>query len=489
MTLYRIEQLNDLKDKELTDIALKLDIKDSETSNRKNLIYKILDKQAVGFNQPASPTNHARNSKLNTSKKRFTKTSKEKIQPSKVKKEGSTQTIAKNTQQSVANKQRSDEPKVNLKDFDGILEREGVLELVPDGYGFLRFPHYNYLPSVDDVYVSHTHIRTWNLKTGDTIKGKVRIPKEGEKYFGLIEPDLVNGRKPHEIKNRIPFENLPALFPEEKLNIVNSPTQTTTRIIDLFCPIGKGQRALIVAPPKAGKTSLITDIATSIANNHPEVYLIILLIDERVEEASHMKRHLKGLAEIVSSTFDKKAENHIKLTEIILEKAKRMAESGHDVCIIADGITRIARAYNRETRSSGKTLSGGVDVNALHKPKRFFGTARNIEDGGSITIVATALIETGSRMDELIFEEFKGTGNMECQLDRKLANKDIYPAIDVINSKTRKEELLHNTEIMQKIKIIRHAMSDMKSHEAVSLLLKNMRGTKNNVEFLASMHD
>lgn len=488
--MYRIEQLNDCTNEELITIAQKLKIKNCESTNKKDLVYTILDQQASTLNHNSSRSTtlpNKNNMRHNT--KPPNKHSKDNTPAKNSPKKHADKTNQKGEHPIQHKQDATNHAKKKLNELDGIIEGQGVLELVPDGYGFLRSPHYNYLSSPDDIYVPHTHIKTLGLKTGDTIKGKLRLPKEGGKYFSLIEAEMINGKTPEEIKNRISFESLTPLFPEEKLNIISAHTQYTTRIIDLFCPIGKGQRALIVAPPKAGKTSLITDIATSIAKNHPEIYLIILLIDERVEEANHMKRKLHGAAEVVASTFDKKAENHIKLVEIILAKAKRMVESGHDVCIIADGNTRIARAYNREIRSSGKTLSGGVDVNALHKPKRFFGAARNIEDGGSLTIIATALIDTGSRMDDLIFEEFKGTGNMECQLDRRLANKDIYPAIDIINSKTRKEELLQSPEIMKKIRILRHAMADIKSEEAISLLLKNMRGTKNNAEFLASMHD
>ncbi|MEM7173705.1 MAG: transcription termination factor Rho [Bacteroidota bacterium] len=486
--MYRIEQLKEFTENELSKIAQKMNITQYQSLTKEDLVYTILDKQSIILDKPNAEAPKSEAKKTVKKKPRPTKPLKAKsIEDTSVK------NTPKKTEQANVKKQEASTTKTSLKtnELDGLIEGQGVLEIVPDGYGFLRSTHYNYAPSPDDIYVSHAQIRSFDLKIGDTVNGKLRVPKDGEKYFGLIEPISINGKKLEEMQNRNYFENLSSIFPHEKLNITSSstPTESGTRIIDLFCPIGKGQRALIVAPPKAGKTSLITDIATNIAKNHPEIYLIILLVDERVEEASYMKKKLNGHAEVVASTFDKKAESHIRLTEIVLKKAKRLVEYGHDVCIIADGITRIARAYNTEVRSSGKTLSGGVDVNALHKPKNFFGAARNIEDGGSLTIIATALVETGSRMDDLIFEEFKGTGNMECQLDRRLANKDIYPAIDVLNSKTRKEELLQSPAVMRKIKILRRAMIDMKPEEAMAVLLKNMRGTKNNTELLASMQD
>ncbi len=373
-----------------------------------------------------------------------------------------------------------------LKDFDGIVESQGVLEMMQDGYGFLRSADYNYLASPDDVYVSPSQVKLFGLKTGDTVKGTIRPPKEGEKFFALLKVDSVNGRTTTEIRDRVPFEYLTPLFPEEKLNLSSKPSQYSTRILDLFAPIGKGQRGMIVAQPKTGKTVLLKDIANAIAENHPECYLMILLIDERPEEVTDMARNVN--AEVISSTFDEQAERHVRVATIVLEKAKRLVECGHDVVILLDSITRLARAYNTVIPSSGKILSGGVDANALHKPKRFFGAARNVENGGSLTIIATALTDTGSKMDEVIFEEFKGTGNMELQLDRKLANKRIYPAIDITASGTRREDLLMDKEELQRVWILRKFMSDMTSVESMELLLDRMKGTKTNEEFLKTMN-
>jgi transcription termination factor Rho len=378
------------------------------------------------------------------------------------------------------------EEKYTVKEFDGMIESEGVLEIMQDGYGFLRSADYNYLASPDDIYVSPSQIKLFGLKTGDTVRGAIRPPKEGEKYFALLRVETVNGKTTEEIRDRIPFEYLTPLFPEERLNLSTRGDQYSTRILDLFSPIGKGQRGMIVAQPKTGKTVLLQQIANAIAENHPEVYLIILLIDERPEEVTDMARNVK--AEVVSSTFDEQAERHVKVSSIVLEKAKRMVECGHDVVILLDSITRLARAYNTVVPSSGKILSGGVDANALHKPKRFFGAARNVENGGSLTIIATALIETGSKMDEVIFEEFKGTGNMELQLDRKLANKRVYPAIDVPSSGTRREDLLMSAEELGRVWILRKHMSDMTAVEAMEFLLDRMRGTRTNDEFLVSMN-
>lgn len=374
-----------------------------------------------------------------------------------------------------------------IKELDGLIENEGVLEIMQEGgYGFMRSSDYNYLASPDDIYVSPAQIKMFGLKTGDTIKGSIRPPKEGEKYFALLKIETVNGKSTDEIRDRINFEYLTPLFPEEKLNLSTSPDNYSTRILDLFAPIGKGQRGMIVAQPKTGKTVLLKDIANAISRNHPEVYLIILLIDERPEEVTDMQRSVK--AEVISSTFDEQAERHVKVSSIVLEKAKRMVECGHDVVILLDSITRLARAYNTVVPSSGKILSGGVDANALHKPKRFFGAARNVENGGSLTIIATALIETGSKMDEVIFEEFKGTGNMELQLDRKLSNRRVYPAIDVTASGTRREDLLMDPGVLQRVWILRKHMSDMNSVEAMEFLQQQMKGTRNNEEFLVSMN-
>ena len=375
---------------------------------------------------------------------------------------------------------------VSIKECDGVIENEGLLEIMQDGYGFLRSSDYHYLASPDDIYVSPSQIKLFGLKTGDTVRGQIRPPKEGEKYFALLRVESVNGKTTEEIRDRIPFEYLTPMFPDEKLNLSTKPDKYSTRILDLFSPIGKGQRGMIVAQPKTGKTVLLKQIANAIAENHPEVYLIILLIDERPEEVTDMARSVN--AEVIASTFDEPAEKHVKVSTIVLEKAKRMVECGHDVVILLDSITRLARAHNTVIPSSGKILSGGVDANALHKPKRFFGAARNVENGGSLTIIATALIETGSKMDEVIFEEFKGTGNMELVLDRKLSNKRVYPAIDVPASGTRREDLLMDKEELQRIWILRKFMSDMNSSEAIEFLLSRMKGTRNNEEFLISMN-
>jgi transcription termination factor Rho len=371
--------------------------------------------------------------------------------------------------------------------FDGIVFAEGVLEIMPDGYGFMRSSDYNYLSSPDDVYVSQSQIKLFGLKTGDTVKGPIRPPREGEKYFPLIKVDQINGREPAWIRDRVPFDYLTPLFPYEKLKLTGHPQQSmSTRIMDMFCPIGKGQRGLIVAQPKTGKTMLLKEVANAIAYNHPEVYLIILLIDERPEEVTDMARSVR--AEVVSSTFDEPAEKHVKIANVVLEKAKRLTECGHDVVILLDSITRLARAYNTVSPASGKVLTGGVDANALHKPKRFFGAARKIENGGSLTILATALTETGSKMDEVIFEEFKGTGNMEMQLDRKLSNKRIYPAMDIVASSTRRDDLLVDPATLQRMWVLRKHLSDMTPVEAMEFLQSRLRNTQSNEEFLISMN-
>jgi len=383
------------------------------------------------------------------------------------------------------NGQQKNQDAINM-DFDNVIVNEGVLEIMPDGYGFLRSSDYNYLTSPDDIYVSQSQIKLFGLKTGDTVRGSIRPPKEGEKYFPLVRVEAINGRIPAEVRDRVPFDHLTPLFPSEKLSLFTDAGNYSTRIMDLFSPIGKGQRGLIVAQPKTGKTMLLKDVANAIAKNHPEVYLIILLIDERPEEVTDMARSVR--AEVVSSTFDEPAERHVKIANIVLEKAKRMVECGHDVVILLDSITRLARAYNTVAPASGKILSGGVDANALHKPKRFFGAARNIEDGGSLTIIATALTETGSKMDEVIFEEFKGTGNMELQLDRKLSNKRIFPAIDITASSTRRDDLLLDRDTLQRIWILRNHLADMNSQESMEFLQAQIRGTKTNEEFLISMN-
>ena len=372
-------------------------------------------------------------------------------------------------------------------DFLGDVEGEGVLEVMPDGYGFLRSTDYNYLNSPDDIYVSPSQIKLFGLKVGDTVQGLIRPPKEGEKYFPLVKVNRINGLSPDEVRDRVQFEYMTPLFPSEKFKLTgNGHNNLSTRVIDLFAPIGKGQRGLIVAQPKTGKTMLLQSIANAIADNHPEVYLIVLLIDERPEEVTEMARHVK--AEVVASTFDEQAARHVKVAEMVHEKAKRMVECGHDVVILLDSITRLARAYNTVQPASGKVLSGGVDANALHKPKRFFGAARNTEERGSLTIIATALIDTGSKMDEVIFEEFKGTGNMELQLDRQLANKRIYPAVNIVASGTRREDLLLSKEVMQKIWVLRRYLADMNPTEAMEVIKKHMESTRSNEELLVTMN-
>ena len=385
------------------------------------------------------------------------------------------------------NRQRREERQTNFNlDFDGIVASEGVLEMMPDGYGFLRSSDYNYLSSPDDIYVSPSQIKLFGLKTGDTVKGTVRPPKEGEKYFALLKVETINGKLPDEIRDRVPFDYLTPLFPYEKLNLTTTASNYSTRIMDLFTPIGKGQRGLIVAQPKTGKTMLLKEVANAIAANHPEVYLMIVLVDERPEEVTDMQRSVR--AEVIASTFDEPADKHVKVSTIALQKAKRLVEVGHDVVILLDSITRLARAHNTVAPSSGKVLSGGVEANAMQKPKQFFGAARKIENGGSLTILATALIETGSKMDEVIFEEFKGTGNMELQLDRKLSNKRIFPAIDITSSSTRRDDLLMDKDVQNKMWLLRNHISDMNVDEAMNFLLKQMKGTRSNEEFLAIMN-
>ncbi len=371
-------------------------------------------------------------------------------------------------------------------EFDGIIESEGVLEMMSDGYGFLRSSDYNYLSSPDDIYVSQSQIKLFGLKTGDTVRGNVRPPKEGEKYFPLIRVSKINGLNPNIVRDRVSFEHLTPLFPEEKFNLADKGSSLSTRIIDLFSPIGKGQRGMIVAQPKTGKTMLLKDVANAIAANHPEVYQIVLLIDERPEEVTDMQRSVRG--EVVASTFDEPADKHVRVANIVLEKAKRLVECGHDVVILLDSITRLARAYNTVAPASGKILSGGIDANALHKPKRFFGAARNIENGGSLTIIATALTETGSKMDEVIFEEFKGTGNMELQLDRNISNRRIYPAIDLIKSSTRRDDLLLDEKTIQRMWVLRKYLADMNPIEAMEFINEKIKFSRSNEEFLISMN-
>ncbi|QIG89845.1 transcription termination factor Rho [Chryseobacterium sp. POL2] len=399
---------------------------------------------------------------------------------------GSQQQNNNNNQNKEQNTQQEEVPAKKEFNFDGLVTIEGVLEILPDNYGFLRSSDFSYISSPDDVYVSTNQIRNYGLKTGDSVKGIVRLPKEGEKYFSLQKPTEVNGRDLEFIKDRVAFEYLTPLFPQEKFNLAGRNSTISTRIVDLFAPIGKGQRAMIVAQPKTGKTILLKDIANAISANHPEAYMIVLLIDERPEEVTDMQRSVN--AEVIASTFDEAAEKHVKVANLVLSKAQRMVECGHDVVILLDSITRLARAYNTVTPASGKILSGGVDANALHKPKRFFGAARKIEGGGSLTIIATALIDTGSKMDEVIFEEFKGTGNMELQLDRKIANKRIYPAVDLVASSTRRDDLLQDEVTQQRMWIMRKYLSDMNPMEAMEFVMKNIKNTRNNEEFLMSMN-
>ena len=422
-----------------------------------------------------------------------------KINPNQLKKQNGNQNPNQNPNQNQNQNQNGNSngntnfknKKNNFKDadfeFDGIIESEGVLEMMPDGYGFLRSSDYNYLASPDDIYLSTSQIRLFGLKTGDTVKGVVRPPKEGEKYFPLVRVLKINGHDPQVVRDRVSFEHLTPVFPSEKFKLAEKQSTISTRIIDLFSPIGKGQRGMIVAQPKTGKTMLLKDIANAIAANHPEVYLIVLLIDERPEEVTDMQRSVRG--EVIASTFDREPQEHVKIANIVLEKAKRLVECGHDVVVLLDSITRLARAYNTVQPASGKVLSGGVDANALQKPKRFFGAARNVENGGSLSIIATALTETGSKMDEVIFEEFKGTGNMELQLDRKIANKRIFPAIDLTSSSTRRDDLLLDQNTLHRMWIMRKYLSDMNPIEAMDFINDRFKKTRNNEEFLISMND
>lgn len=531
--MHTIDDLNVRLLSELKEIAEGMGIKNAKKLSKQDLVYKILDQQAVSGGEaeaapaprrsavqdadperkmrprrrenvaPAAPKEEAEASSedsfdsisLDFASPKFDDKENFEEKPGRGNdaresdsRESESYDAPINREQREPREQREERQpqRPNIRDFDGAISNEGALEIMQDGYGFLRSSDYNYLASPDDIYVSPSQIKLFGLKTGDTVKGLIRPPKEGEKYFALLKVESVNGKTTEEIRDRVAFEYLTPLFPEEKLRLSTTPDNMSTRILDLFAPIGKGQRGMIVAQPKTGKTVLLKQIANAIAENHPEVYLIVLLIDERPEEVTDMARSVK--AEVVASTFDEQAERHVKVSAIVLEKAKRMVECGHDVVILLDSITRLARAYNTVVPSSGKILSGGVDANALHKPKRFFGAARNVEGGGSLTIIATALIDTGSKMDEVIFEEFKGTGNMELQLDRKLANKRVYPAIDVPASGTRREDLLMREDELQRVWILRKFMSDMNSNEAMEFLLSKMKNTRNNEEFLLSMN-
>ena len=509
--MYTLDDLSVMLLSELKEIAEKLGIKNYKKLAKQDLIYTILDQQAT---MPEGEIKKIKNAALGVApetteeekpakkkrapKKEAPKEEKsekptaEKEEKKEEKKEVDKEKTERDNQRAEREAERQEKRRKKeayneeIKEFDGVIENEGVLEIMQDGYGFLRSSDYHYLASPDDIYVSPSQIKLFGLKTGDTVKGQIRPPKDGEKYFALLKVETVNGKTTEEVRDRVAFEYLTPLFPQEKLNLSTKPDNYSTRILDLFSPIGKGQRGMIVAQPKTGKTVLLKNVANAIAENHPECYLMVLLIDERPEEVTDMARSVKG--EVVASTFDEQADKHVKVSNMVLEKAKRMVECGHDVVILLDSITRLARAHNTVVPSSGKILSGGVDANALHKPKRFFGAARNVENGGSLTIIATALIETGSKMDEVIFEEFKGTGNMELQLDRKLSNKRVYPAIDVPASGTRREDLLMDKEELSRVWILRKFMSDMNSNEAMEFLLSKMKGTANNDEFLVSMN-
>ena len=539
--MYDILQLNDLLVPELLDIAEQLDVPNAKKLNKQDLVFKILDKQAIMNSSaknegdkpkrkriiktatsnateeaevvqeptPKKEVVNARTKKVEAEKKPVKKMiepeeeeDEEFLQPITDGQSSIPPAIAQMLQEEDVQQpevqmnddsqspskqypQRREPPAFNIE-FDGVILGEGVLEMMPDGYGFLRSSDYNYLSSPDDIYVSPSQIKLFGLKTGDTVYGSVRPPKEGEKYFALLKVETINGKSPEEVRDRVPFDYLTPLFPFEKLMLCTKSDNYSTRIMDLFTPIGKGQRGLIVAQPKTGKTMLLKELANAIAENHPECYLMIVLVDERPEEVTDMERSVK--AEVIASTFDEPAEKHVKVSTIALQKAKRLVECGHDVVILLDSITRLARAHNTVAPSSGKVLSGGVEANAMQKPKQFFGAARKIENGGSLTIIATALVDTGSKMDEVIFEEFKGTGNMELQLERKLSNRRIYPAIDIVASSTRRDDLLLDKDTFQRMWVLRKHMADMNPEEAINLLLKNMKGTKDNAEFLTSMN-
>jgi len=550
--MYDILQLNDMLVPELLDIAEDLKVDNAKKLGKQDLIYKILDKQAVMSSEQKSD-----GASKQRQRKRIVKASTANTTEEAIVEEPSAPVVAENKrpvkkaapkkddkvkkgkkrndddesiaapQQSLNEEPQREQPMFSEEEeeegeeisgrdgseealpapergtqiskffpqpkrenfnieFDGIILAEGVLEMMPDGYGFLRSSDYNYLSSPDDIYVSPSQIKLFGLKTGDTVYGSVRPPKEGEKYFALLKVETINGKSPEEVRDRVPFDYLTPLFPHEKLNLFDAPDNYSTRIMDLFTPIGKGQRGLIVSQPKTGKTMLLKAVANAIAKNHPDCYLMVVLVDERPEEVTDMERSVR--AEVIASTFDEPAEKHVKVSTIALQKAKRLVECGHDVIILLDSITRLARAHNTVSPASGKVLSGGVEANAMQKPKQFFGAARKIENGGSLTILATALIDTGSKMDEVIFEEFKGTGNMELQLDRRLANRRVFPAIDLVGSSTRRDDLLLEREVLQRMNLLRVYLNDMNTEEAMSELLKRMRGTKSNEEFLASMN-
>ena len=507
--MYEISRLKSKKLLELQEIAKTIGLKKISGHKKMDLIYQIIDTVAAvpgnkNISNPPKKANledRARDSQLENLKKTNEKEGLKSEDEKENKREDNKEQQQKQNHHNAKNnshRRKKEHSEVNHNrdnrnryrqpdfEFEGIINSEGVLEMMQEGYGFLRSSDFNYLSSPDDVYVSQSQIKLFGLKTGDTVFGSVRPPKEGEKYFPLIKVDKINGLDPKVVRDRVSFEHLTPLFPDEKFNIAEKQSNISTRIIDLFSPIGKGQRGMIVSQPKTGKTMLLKDIANAIAANHPEVYQLILLIDERPEEVTDMQRNVDG--EVVASTFDEPADRHVKVANIVLEKAKRMVECGHDVVILLDSITRLARAYNTVQPASGKILSGGVDANALHKPKRFFGAARNIEGGGSLSIVATALTETGSKMDEVIFEEFKGTGNMELQLDRRIANRRIFPAIDLISSSTRRDDMLLDENTIKRMWIMRKYLADMNPVEAMEFINDRFIKTKNNEEFLISMN-
>ena len=518
--MFEISKLKELKLPELQEIAQKLSISKFKSLKKLDLVYKILDHQAdnpteetkrppvrikpIKLRKPVEvkkPENNTKDEKA-LDKKSDSINDKNQINEDKKVEKNVPRNKAKSEHNPRPRPQKHDNNRHNHKDngnkdnrnryrepefeFDAIIESEGVLDLMQDGYGFLRSSDYHYLSSPDDIYVSQSQIRLFGLKKGDTVLGNVRPPKEGEKYFPLIKVNKINGLDPQVVRDRVSFEHLTPLFPQEKFNLADKSNTISTRIMDLFSPIGKGQRGMIVSQPKTGKTMLLKDVANAIAANHPEVYQMILLIDERPEEVTDMQRNVKG--EVIASTFDKEAHEHVKIANIVLEKAKRLVECGYDVVILLDSITRLARAYNTVQPASGKILSGGVDANALHKPKRFFGAARNIENGGSLSIIATALTETGSKMDEVIFEEFKGTGNMELQLDRKISNRRIFPAIDLTSSSTRRDDLLLDAKTIQRMWVMRKYLADMNPVEAMEFINDRFKQTLNNDEFLISMN-
>ncbi|WP_034044149.1 transcription termination factor Rho [Wocania ichthyoenteri] len=545
--MFEISQLKEKKLTDLQEIAKKLNVPKYRSLKKLDLVYQILDQQAADPKAVTAVIEPKQESEVSTEKKPESRKPRQRVQKpvkntptkqeEKPQKESKTPEVKpaegtqekkeerkpihkpnprpsndnqKDNQQKPHQKRDNNQPHKNQHknqkngnidkgnkdsrnryrepdfEFDAIIESEGVLDIMQDGYGFLRSSDYNYLSSPDDIYVSQSQIRLFGLKTGDTVLGHVRPPKEGEKYFPLIKVSKINGQSPNVVRDRVSFEHLTPLFPQEKFNLAEKQSTISTRIMDLFAPIGKGQRGMIVSQPKTGKTMLLKDVANAIAANHPEVYQMILLIDERPEEVTDMQRNVRG--EVIASTFDKEAHEHVKIANIVLEKAKRLVECGHDVVILLDSITRLARAYNTVQPASGKILSGGVDANALHKPKRFFGAARNIENGGSLTIIATALTETGSKMDEVIFEEFKGTGNMELQLDRKISNRRIFPAIDLTSSSTRRDDILLDENTIQRMWVMRKYLADMNPVEAMEFINERFKQTRNNEEFLISMN-